>query len=126
MKARVIKKLSKSLTLEMPQIQLLFSHMNYPCYRNSPNTHFIHRTPFIISYSVESYVSSAQFRSVAQLCLTLCNLMDCSTPGFPVHHQLPELAHTHGHVSDAIQPFHPLLSPSPPAFNLSQHQGLFQ
>ena len=53
--------------------------------------------------------------------------MDCSTQGFPVHHQLPELAKTHVHrVGDAIQPAHPLLSPSPPAFNLSQHQGLFQ
>ena len=50
--------------------------------------------------------------------------MDCSTPGFPVHHQLPELAQTHVHrVSDAIQPYHPPSSPSPPAFNLSQHQG---
>ena len=53
--------------------------------------------------------------------------MDCSMPGFPVHHQLPELAQTHAHwVSDAIQPSHPLSSPSPPAFNLSQHQDLFQ
>ena len=53
--------------------------------------------------------------------------MDCSTPGSPVHHQLPELAQTHvRRVSDAIQPSHPLLSPSPPALNLSQHQGLFQ
>ena len=53
--------------------------------------------------------------------------MNCSTPGFPVHHQLPELPLTHVHwVSDAIQPSHPLLSPSPPAFNLSEHQGLFQ
>ena len=52
--------------------------------------------------------------------------MDGSMPGFPVHHQLPELVQTHVHlVSDAIQPSHPLLSPSPPAFNLSQHQGLF-
>ena len=56
----------------------------------------------------------------------LCNPMDCSMPGFPVHHQLPEIAQTHVHrVSDAINPSHPLLSPSPPAFNLSQHQGLF-
>ena len=54
--------------------------------------------------------------SVAQLCRTLCDLMDCSTPGFPVHHQLPELAQTHVHrVSDAIEPSFPLLSPSPPA-----------
>ena len=53
--------------------------------------------------------------------------MNCSTPGFPVYHQLPELAQTQVHrVSDAIQPSHPLLSPSPPAFNLSQHQGLFK
>ena len=63
--------------------------------------------------------------SVTKSCPTLCNPMDCSTPGFPVHHQLLELAQTHVHwVSDAIQPSHPLSSPSPPAFNLSQHQGL--
>ena len=65
--------------------------------------------------------------SVTQSCLTLCDPMDCSTPGFPVHHQLPELAQTHVHrVSAAIQPSHPLLSPTPPAFNLSQLRGLFQ
>ena len=61
-----------------------------------------------------------QFSSVVQSCPTFCDLMDCSMPGFPVHHQLPELAQTHVHqVSDAIQPSHPLSSPSPPAFNLS-------
>ena len=71
--------------------------------------------------------NSIQFSSVAQSCLTLCNSTDCSMPGFTVHHPLPELTQTHVHqVSDAIQPSHPLLSPSPPAFNLSQHQGLFQ
>ena len=65
--------------------------------------------------------------SVAQLCLTLCNPMNCSTPGFPVLHCLLEFAQTHVHwVSDAVQPSHPLLPPSPPAFSLSQHQGLFQ
>ena len=70
---------------------------------------------------------SVQFSSVAQSCLTLCNSMDCSTPGLPVHHQLPEFTQTHVlWVSDAIQPSRPLSSPSPPAFNLSQHQGLFQ
>ena len=59
--------------------------------------------------------------------LTLCDPMDCITPGLPVHHHLPELAQTHVLLaSDAIQPSHPLSSPSPPAFNLSQHQGLFQ
>ena len=60
-----------------------------------------------------------------QSCLTLCNPMDCSIPGFPVRHHLPELTQTNVHrISDAIQPSHPLSSPSPPAFNLSQHQGL--
>ena len=64
---------------------------------------------------------------VAQSCLTLCDPMDSSMLGFPVLHHLLELAQTHVHrVCDAIQPSHPLLSPSPPAFNLSQHQGLFQ
>ena len=64
---------------------------------------------------------------VAQLCPTLCDPMDCNTPGFPVHHQLLELAQTHIYwASDAIQPSHSLSSPSPPALNLSQHQSLFQ
>ena len=68
-----------------------------------------------------------QFNSVAQSCPTLCDPMNCSTPGFPVHHQPPESTQTHGHqVSDAIQLSHPLSSPSPPALNLSQHQDLFQ
>ena len=68
-----------------------------------------------------------QFSSVAQSCLTLCNHMDWSMPGLPVHHQLPEFAQTHVHrVSDAIQLSHPLSSPSPPAPNPSQHQSLFQ
>ena len=68
-----------------------------------------------------------QLSSVAQLCLTLCDPMNCSTPGLPVHHQLPESSKTHVHrVSDVIQPSHPLSSPSPPALNLSQHQGLFK
>ena len=68
-----------------------------------------------------------QFSLVTQSCLTLCDPMDCSTPGFPAHHQLPKLTQTHVHwVGDAIQPSHPLSSPSSPAFNLSQHQDLFQ
>ena len=70
---------------------------------------------------------SIQFSSVAQLCTTFCDPVNCSTPGLPVHHQLPESTQTHVHwVGDAIQPSHPLSSPYPPAFNLSQHQGLFQ
>ena len=68
-----------------------------------------------------------QFSSVAQSCPTLCNPMDCSTPGLPVRHQLLEFTQTHVHgVSEAVQPSHSLSSPSPPAFNLSQHQGLFK
>ena len=68
-----------------------------------------------------------QFSSVTQSCLTLCDPMNHSTPGLPVHHQLPEFNQTHIHrVSDAIQPSHPLSSPSPPALNRSQHQSLFQ
>ena len=68
-----------------------------------------------------------QFSSVAQSCPTLCDPMNCSTPGLPVHHQLPEFAQTHVHrVGDGIQPSYPLSSPSLPAFNLSQHQGLFK
>ena len=72
-----------------------------------------------------SYYTIFQFSS--QSCPILCNLMDCSTPGLPVHHQLLEFTQTHVHwVGDAIQPSHPLSSLSPPAFNLSQHQGLFK
>ena len=68
-----------------------------------------------------------QIRSVAQSCPTLCDPMNHSTPGLPVHHQLPEFTQTHVHrVSDSIQPSHPLLSPSPLAPNPSQHQSLFQ
>ena len=73
------------------------------------------------------WLSNIQFSSAAHLCPTICDPMDCSMPGLPVHHQLPEFTHTHVHrVGDAIQPCHPLLSPSPPALNLSQHQGLFK
>ena len=73
-------------------------------------------SPFSISISL-----------VAQSCPILCNPLDCSTPGLPVHHQLSEFTSTHVHwVSDAIQPSHPLSSPSPPIFNLSQHQDLFK
>ena len=68
-----------------------------------------------------------QFSSIAQSCQTLCDPMNCSTPGLPVHHQLLELTQTHAHrVGDAIQPSHPLSFPSPPDPNPSQHQGLFQ
>ena len=71
--------------------------------------------------------TTVHFSSVAQSCLNLCDPMDCSNAAFPVKHQLLELAQTHIHqVSDDTQPFNPLVSPSLPAFNLAQHQGLFQ
>ena len=73
------------------------------------------------------YWTRKSVSSVAQSCTTLCDPMNRSTPGLPVHHQLPEFTQTHVHwVSDAIQPSHPLSSPSPPDLNPSQHQGLFQ
>ena len=74
-----------------------------------------------------TFTHFTQFSSVAQSCPTLCNSMNCSTPGLPVHHQLPEFTQTHVHrVSDAIQPSHPLSPPSPPAPNPSQHHSIFQ
>ena len=77
--------------------------------------------------SIALYSSSVQFSSVTQSCPTICDPMDCSTPGLPVHHQILELIQTHVHwVGHAIQPSHTLSPPSPPAFNLSQHQGLFK
>ena len=82
---------------------------------------------FLFTKIIYICFSSVQFTSVTQSCLTLCDPMNCSMPGLPVHHQLPEFTQTHVHwVGDAIQPSHLLSSPSPPAFNLSQHQGLFQ
>ena len=79
------------------------------------------------SCSVSLVISSVQFSSVAQSCPTLCKPVNHSMPGFPVYHQLPEFTQTHVHwIGDAIQPSHPLLSPSPPALNLSQNQGIFQ
>ena len=79
-------------------------------------------------YGEPCYVhGSVQFSSVAQSCLTLCDPMNRSTPGLPVHHQLPEFTQTHAHrVGDASQPSHPLSSPSPPTPNPSQNQGLYQ
>ena len=78
-------------------------------------------------YNSEKGFTSVQCSSVAQSCLTLCDPMNCSTPGLPVHHQLPEFTQTHVHwVSDAIQPSHPLSSPFPPARSPSQYQSLFQ
>ena len=86
-----------------------------------------HLLPSQHHYNLRLALSSVQFSSVAQSCPTLCDPMNRSTPGLPVHHQLPEFTQTHIHrVGDAIQPSHPLSSPSPPAPNPSQHQSLFQ
>ena len=78
-------------------------------------------------HGCRSLVGTVQFSSVTQSCPTLCDPMDCSTPGLLVHYQLLEFTQTQVHwVGDAIQPSHPLSTPFPPAFNLSQHQGLFK
>ena len=91
-----------------------------PCYQHP-----------LLKFSLESKCkdesSVYQIRSVAQSCPTLCDPMNRSTPGLPVHHQLPEFTQTHVHrVSEAVQPSHPLSSPSPPASNTSKHQSVFQ
>ena len=81
----------------------------------------------VLAFAVTTSFSSVQFSSITQSCPTLCDPMNHSMPGLPVHHQLPEFTQTHVHrVGDAIQPSHPLSSPSPPVPNPSQHQGLFQ
>ena len=96
--------------------------------RNPGNSRIVAFETILREVSGVGYVYSClfQFSSVAQLSPTLCDPMNCSTPGLPVHHELPEFTQTHVHrVSDAIQPSHPLSSPSPPAPNPSQHQSLF-
>ena len=91
-----------------------------------PSQHHFYTLQFFFK-NPDHTIRSDQIRSVAQLCPTLCNPMNRSTPGLPVHHQVPEFTQTHVHrVSDAIQPSHALSSPSPPAPNPSQHQSLFQ
>ena len=91
---------------------------------SSMNTSIFASVAFVLKSLM---VISVQFNSVAQSCPTLCDPMNRSTPGLPVHNKLPEFTQTHVHrVSDAIQPSHPLSSPSPPDPNPSQHQSLFQ
>ena len=95
-----------------------YLHHHHPPTPAHTHTHIFPSSPHFLS---------VQFNSVAQSCLTLCDPMDCSMPGLPVHHQLLEFTQTHVHgVGDAIQSSHPLLSPSPPVLNLPQHQGLFK
>ena len=102
----------------------------FPLQRLLPTLFWIFRINWILPVFCRNFVFtdsfSVQFRSATQLCPTLCDLMDCSTPGLSVHHQLPEFTQTHVHwFGDAIQSSHPLVSPSS-AFNLSQHQSLFK
>ena len=100
-------------------------HSRYPLTREWLNCGIFQENK--IFYNSKNEFSSIQFSSVTQSCPTICDPMNCSTPGLPVHHQLLEFTQIHVHwVNDAIQPSHPLSSPSPPALNLSQHQGLFQ
>ena len=101
---------------------ILFAFISGYKYTIYSNCFIILLNPVKVSFS-----PSCCCCSVTQLCPTLCDPMGCSTPGFPVLHDLLKLAQSHAHrLSDVIQPSHPLLSPSPPACNLSQHQGLFQ
>ena len=100
---------------------------NSCAWRISKREYILCILPILREIAADLDKESVQFSSVAQSCLTLCDPMNCSTPGLPVHHQLPEFTQTPVHrVGDPIQPSHPLLSPPPPAFNPSQHQGLFQ
>ena len=110
----------------------VFSHQSRFSFSSCPYYHLwwcqclcwsLYSVIFILSF----YPPTVQLSSVAQSCPTLCDSMNRSTPGLPVHHQLPESTQSHGHrVGDAIQPSHPLSPPSPPALNLSQHQSLFK
>ena len=119
-------------------LKLIFQHENFYVnfyfapqninkfdFQNSKNVINTWTKPNVYTFSFVNV--SVQFNSVAQFCLNLCDSMDCSTPGFPVHHQLSQLTQTHVHCfGDAIQPSHPLSSPSPPTFSLSHYQCLFQ
>ena len=96
--------------------------MVYEPFNELVNSVWVHLLKIFVSIFIKG---SVQFSSVTHSCPTLCNPMNHSTPGLPVHHQLPESTQTHVHcVGDAIQPPHPLSSPSPPSLNLSQHQGI--
>ena len=120
-------------TLRFPPIFLFvcFPHITSIFYLPMCMQHLLVLNLFLIGgllvYHAGLVSAVSSFSSVAQSCPTLCDPMNRSTPGLPVHHKLPEFTHTHVHrVSDAIQPSHPLSSPSPPAPNPSQHQSLFQ
>ena len=106
----------------------LLSWSSNPCFSTCLQQHLLWMgLSLALTISSPRSQHSVQFSLVSQLCTILCNPVDYSMPGLPVHHQLLESTQTHVHwISDAIQPSHPLLSPSPSAFNSSQHQGLFK
>ena len=113
-----MNKSEESLFLSLMSIDFTTMHLHFDCFGSWIN---------LLIFFLFHYVNFIQFTSVTQLCTTLCDPMDCSMPCLPVHYWLLKLAQTHVHpVGDAIQPSHPLLSPSPFAFNLSQHEGLFK
>ena len=107
-------------------VKAVYCHPAYLTYMQSTSCKMLGWMKHKLESRLQGEIS-VQFSSITQSCLTLSDPMDCSTPGFPVHHQLPELTQTHVHrVSEAIQPSQPLSSPSLPPFNLLQHQGLLQ
>ena len=122
--------LFKLMSIEpgMPSNNFILCHPFFSRLQSSPGSGSFQMSQLFTSGGQSIGVSaSVQFSSVAQLCPTLCDYMNRSMPGLPVHHKLPEFTQTHVHrVGDAIQPPHPLSSPYPPAFNPAQHQGLFK
>ena len=105
---------------------LVYNDIYVNCYCDSPHNHSFTTGSRVASLLMHPIVQALGLFAVVRLCPALCSPMDCSTPAFPVLHHLLKLAQTYIHsVSDAIQPSHPQLSPSPPAFNLSQHHNLF-
>ena len=118
---------SNHLILCHPLLLLLSIFPSIRVFSNESALHIRWAKYWNFSFSISPYNEHLWFSSVTQSCPTLCNPMNCSTPDLPVYHQLPEFTQTHVHqVGDAIQPSHPLSSPSPPAPNPSQHQSLFQ
>ena len=113
-------------TYDNLHVSMPFSQIISPLPSPTESKRLFYTSVSLLLSRIQGY-DSVQFSSVAQSCPTLCDPMNCSTPGLPVHHQLTEFTQTHIHgVSDAIQPSHPLSSPSPPVPNPSQHQSLFQ
>ena len=121
----ILKEISPGISLEGMMLKLKLQYFGHLMRRVDSLENTVMVLPYIKINPPMQY--SVQFSSVTQSCPTLCDPMNRSTPGLPVHHCLLEFTQTHVHrVSDAIQPSHSLSSPSPPAHNPSQHQSLFQ